>query len=154
LSVSEPLRFPSAVGVNDGITVQLAPTASVVPQLLPWAKSPADRTGETDIANDPLLVSVIVDAALVVFSSCVPKFTLAGVISSGPKVCARATLAIRFGANVPATDPLNDAITFVPAEVCEVSNFRPRKRSAAPEPPVVGLPVVPARSTLITNTVN
>src|SRR5208282_288314 len=40
MMVSEPLRFPVAVGVNTTLIVQAALAASVLGQLLVWAKSP------------------------------------------------------------------------------------------------------------------
>src|SRR5207248_6476696 len=46
------LPFPTAVGVNVTLKVQLAPTATVVPQSLVCAKSPGFR---------PLMVTLVID---------------------------------------------------------------------------------------------
>ena len=74
-NVSVPLAAPAAVGVNVTPTLQLAPPATGVPQVLP------------EIANGPLiptlaivrdvvwrLVSVTVTAALVLPTATVPRF--------------------------------------------------------------------------------
>ena len=60
LSVNDtvPVRTPTAVGVNVTFTVQLAPAASVAPQLLDWAKFPVTTTAFKEILVLPALVNV------------------------------------------------------------------------------------------------
>jgi hypothetical protein len=55
-----------AVGVKVTLIVQLAPAATLAPQVLVWAKSPLAATLEMFRAALPVLVSVTVCGALVV----------------------------------------------------------------------------------------
>jgi hypothetical protein len=64
--LSVPVREPVAVGVKVTLIVQVALAATLVPQLLVWAKSPLAAMLEMLNAPVPLLVSVSVCAALVV----------------------------------------------------------------------------------------
>src|SRR3989442_15639482 len=75
--VSEPVRLPSAVGVNVTLIVQLAPAATELPQVLVWAKS-SPPTVMLLISSAPLpeLVRVTVCRTLGVPISWSPKFTL------------------------------------------------------------------------------
>jgi len=77
-SVTVPVREPRAVGVNVTFTAQLAPTASEVPQVLVWAKSPLTGTPVIVTGRSPELVNVIACAALVVFSRAAAKVNEAG----------------------------------------------------------------------------
>jgi len=69
VKVSEPVRFPLAVGANVTLTEQLAPAARLAPQLFVSPKSPVVAIAEMDSAALPLLVSVTFCAALVVPTS-------------------------------------------------------------------------------------
>ena len=64
--VMRPRRLPAAVGVNVTLTVQPAEIATDAPQLLVWAKLPLAVMLATVSAVSPLLVRVILFAALVV----------------------------------------------------------------------------------------
>ena len=77
--VKEPLRKPSAVGVNVSIMLQLAPAASELPQPFACSKSPLTEIPERCSVAPPVLLNVIGCAALAVFSSCAPKTNAVGV---------------------------------------------------------------------------
>jgi hypothetical protein len=64
--VSVPVRLPAAVGVKVTEIVHLPPAATLVPQMLVWAKSPEVEMDVIDRAAVPELVRVMVCAALVV----------------------------------------------------------------------------------------
>jgi hypothetical protein len=66
VTVSVPERTPAAVGANVIESVQLAPAATLVPQVLVPAKSPDVEIDVMVSAAVPELVSVTVWAALVV----------------------------------------------------------------------------------------
>lgn len=68
-----PVRVPRAVGVNVTFTVQLAPTANEVGQLLVWAKSPLIATPVIVAARSPETVNVTGSAELVVFTCWAKK---------------------------------------------------------------------------------
>src|ERR1035437_8042067 len=76
--VTDPLRLPAAVGVNATEMLQLPPAATLAPQVLVGAKSPAfvpvTAMLAIDRAPDPVLLSVTDWAVLVV-----PMFWLANV---------------------------------------------------------------------------
>jgi hypothetical protein len=77
------VRFPLAEGVNVTVIEQLAPGATLLPQVLIWAKSPASAPA-TEIlviltATLPLLLSVIFLGMLLVPTGWLPNFKLAGV---------------------------------------------------------------------------
>jgi len=63
-----PGRLPVAVGVNVTLMVQLAPAATELPQVLVWAYCALAAMLVTLSAAVPVLVSVTVCAALVVFT--------------------------------------------------------------------------------------
>lgn len=71
--VRVPVREPRAVGVNVTFTVQLAPTANEVPQLLVWAKSPLIKTPVIVAGRSPEMVNVTGTAVLVVFTGSTKK---------------------------------------------------------------------------------
>ena len=73
-----PMRVPPAVGANVTDMVQLAPAATLDPQVLDSAKSPVEAIDVTLSAAAPLLVSVTVCAALVVPVFCAAKVRLVG----------------------------------------------------------------------------
>ena len=54
--LSVPLRVPLPVGVKETLIVQLLPTATLVPQLFVWVKSPL--TAKLEIVTTPLPVLV------------------------------------------------------------------------------------------------
>lgn len=66
MSVTEPVRFPAAVGVNITLIVQVAPAARLEPQVFVWAKSPVTAILVNVSAAVLPLVSVTVCAAEVV----------------------------------------------------------------------------------------
>src|SRR5262249_56729449 len=77
LNVNVPLRTPIRVGVKVTLTVQLAPGATVVPQvLLPMAKSPLMLILLTLSVPAPVFVSVTTFPGLVVPSTLLPKARL------------------------------------------------------------------------------
>ena len=71
--VSEPVRLPSAVGLNVTLIVQLAPAATEPPQVLVSAKSPLDDMVLIASGAVPVLLRVTACAALVVLISWLPK---------------------------------------------------------------------------------
>lgn len=70
--------MPVAVGVNVTETVQVAPTAMLAGQLLVCAKSPLATMPVIFRTAEPLLVTVIVLAALVVLVVWAAKVRLVG----------------------------------------------------------------------------
>ena len=66
LTVKVPVRTPVVVGVKETLTVQVPPTATT-PQLLVCEKSPEIETVEILREAVPLLVTVMICGALVVF---------------------------------------------------------------------------------------
>jgi len=80
MTESVPVRVPIAVGVNVTLTVQLAPAFNVVPQLPPvdTAKSPLGLN-EIGVLAVPVFFTVTALLALVVFSACAAKVSVAGV---------------------------------------------------------------------------
>ncbi len=76
--VSAPLRIPAAVGVNVTEIMQPALAATLVPQLLVWAKSPDAEIDVIDSAAVPELVSATVCAVLAEPFICEAKVRLAG----------------------------------------------------------------------------
>ena len=75
---SVPVRVPVAVGMKVTDTVQLAPVARLLPQLLVCEKSPVVETEVMLRLADPLFVTVTVCAALVVFTVWLAKLRLTG----------------------------------------------------------------------------
>src|SRR6185312_4639432 len=72
--VKTPLRLPAVVGLKVTAMLQLAPAASVAPQLLPaMAKSPEMLNGGTVTAPPAVLVQTTLCAALVALTSTFPK---------------------------------------------------------------------------------
>jgi hypothetical protein len=73
---------PVALGLNFTLMKQLAPDATLVPQVLVWVKSaafaPTIVTAVMLTVAWPLLLSVTVLARLVVLSGWLPKLTLSG----------------------------------------------------------------------------
>src|SRR5947209_167263 len=80
--IRDATRLPSAAGVKLTLTVQLAPAGTNVPQVFVWAKSPglapAILIVEMLMAALPLLVSVMVCAALVAPTFCPAKLSEPG----------------------------------------------------------------------------
>jgi len=60
MTVSVPVRVPTAVGANVTEIVHVPSTATLVPQVLVWAKSPEIVSGESVSSAVPELVNVIV----------------------------------------------------------------------------------------------
>src|SRR5579863_8332155 len=121
VTVSEPVRAPAAVGLNDTVTAQEPPTA-IVPQLLVWLKSPVTATFETVAELVPELVTVTTWAAAVEPTTVPGKDTLAGAeLSTGPgamPVPARLTvlvmppaLTVRFPVRLPVAVGANVTVT-------------------------------------------
>jgi hypothetical protein len=69
LTESVPVRVPDAVGRNVTLTVQDAPAAIDVPQVLLCAKSPVTETLAAEAVALPVFVTVTACAALVVFTA-------------------------------------------------------------------------------------
>src|SRR5256712_666884 len=76
--VIAPVRVPVAVGVNVTLIAQLPSAATEVPQVLVCAKSPLATMPGTLSAALPVLFSVTVCAALVVFTSWLANVKLVG----------------------------------------------------------------------------
>ena len=105
LSVTDTsaLRVPAAVGWKVTVIVQLAPAATVEPQLVDCAKSlgfaPPSAMLEMPTAELPAFVTVLVWAALAVPTAWLPKVTVGGLIES-PVVEAVPAVAL-----LPAPQP-------------------------------------------------
>src|SRR5438128_1041241 len=76
--VSAPARDPTAEGVNVTLIEQLAPAATVAPQLLVWAKSPVTETPDMLSGASPVFRSVTACAGLGVPTNWRPKVRLDG----------------------------------------------------------------------------
>jgi hypothetical protein len=83
VTVTEADRAPAACGVNVTEIMQLAPAATLVPQVFVWLKSailvPVIATLVIDKAPEPAFESVIACAALAVLTFWFPKERLTGV---------------------------------------------------------------------------
>ena len=90
VSVSVPVRVPPAVGVKVTLTVQLAPAARLLPQLLLCEKSPLVVMELNVTAPAVSLVAVTVLAALLVPTFCDANVRVVGVVESAG--CAPLTL--------------------------------------------------------------
>src|SRR5450755_2913448 len=73
-----PVRVLSVVGLNLTVMLQLAPAATLVPQVLISSKSPLAAMLVMVNVAVPVLVRLITCPALIVFTSCVAKVKLAG----------------------------------------------------------------------------
>ncbi len=113
--VSVPARFPVAVGIKVTATVQVAPAATLVPQLLVWAKSPEAAIEVMASAAVPVLLTVTACAVLVV-----PVVWDAKVRLVGESVTA--------GAGVPelAPVPLRPTVCGDPVALSVIVNVPPR----------------------------
>ena len=69
VTVTEPDRVPTAVGVKVTLIVQLAPAASAVPHVFVWAKLPVLVIAEIVSGALPVFESVALWTALVVPTS-------------------------------------------------------------------------------------
>ena len=78
VNCTAPFRVPVTVGVKVTETMQVAPTAMLVGQLLVCAKSPLATIPVILSTAEPLLVTVIVLAALVVLVVWLGKVRLDG----------------------------------------------------------------------------
>ena len=78
LIVIVPVRWFSALGVKVTLIVQLALVATELPQVLLWAKSPLAAMLVIESAAFPVLLSVTLCGALVVFTAWAPKVRLVG----------------------------------------------------------------------------
>jgi hypothetical protein len=85
VTVSVPVREPATVGVKVTAMVQLAPGATLVPQLLVWAKSPEAAIEVSVRATCPEFVRVTTWAAVVVPTVCWANVRLVGEsVTAGP----------------------------------------------------------------------
>src|SRR5438128_5108384 len=107
-----PVRFPPAAGVNVTLIVQLAPAATLLPQVLVWAKSPLAVMLVTFRTPFPVLLRVTLCAALVAPVSCAANGSVAVErLTTGPvAVPASATvcglpLALSVMVRVPVRAP-------------------------------------------------
>jgi len=75
---SVPVMLPVVLGVNVTTIEQVAPGASVVPQLLTSAKSPATEMFVRLSVSAPTLVSATIRDGVVVLTICEPKPMLDG----------------------------------------------------------------------------
>jgi hypothetical protein len=76
--VTEPKRLAVTVGVKVTLMMQLAPAATLAPQVLVWAKFPLAVTLVMFKAALPVFVRVTVWDALVVPTACPVKVRLVG----------------------------------------------------------------------------
>jgi hypothetical protein len=76
--VTAPVLAPTAVGLKVTLRVQLAPAATLAPQVLVWEKSPLAVMLVTLRATFPVLLSVTVCALLLVPTACAGKVREAG----------------------------------------------------------------------------
>jgi hypothetical protein len=74
-----PVREPAAVGLKPTLMLQLAPAATLVPQLFVAAKSPLAAMPEIVKAEPPVFARVIVCDVLVVPTVWLAKLKLVGV---------------------------------------------------------------------------
>jgi hypothetical protein len=74
-----PVREPAAVGLKATLMLQLAPAATLVPQLFVAAKSPLAAMPEIVKAEPPVFARVIVCDVLVVPTVWLAKLKLVGV---------------------------------------------------------------------------
>ena len=106
VTVSVPVRVPDAVGRKLTLTVQEAPAAIDVPQVLVCGKSPLTETPETVAAAVPVLVTVTAWAALVVLSAWLAKVSEDGLVlrvaEFGVAAAARVDLELRHLTGRPA----------------------------------------------------
>ncbi len=110
--VSLPVRFPPAAGVNVMLMVQLAPAATLLPQVLVWPKSPLAAMLLMLSTPFPVLLRVTLCAALVAPVSCAANGSVAVErLTTGPvAVPASATvcglpLALSVMVRVPVRAP-------------------------------------------------
>src|SRR5438093_2063697 len=75
-SVRAPTLWPTALGVNVTLTVQLEPTATGPLHVLVWAKSPLVEILMNTKGKSPILLTVIACGVLVVPISWLPKSRL------------------------------------------------------------------------------
>src|SRR5439155_19507578 len=105
-----PVRFPPAAGVNVMLMAQLAPAATLLPQVLVWAKSPLAAMPVIFNAALPVFVRVT-DFGVFVPTTCDPKFKLVAerLTSALSPVPVMATVCV-----LPATALLLSVIVSVP----------------------------------------
>lgn len=149
VTISDPRRVPPCVGWNVTWIAQLAPAASLFPQLLVWLKSPDPDMEIPEMLNAavPLFVSVTDRAALVEPTSRPAKFTAASEREAsgvGTSLTASVTLpeCVRL-----ALDPLIVRVEFPAAVALAVETVNVE----APVPLIVAgekLGVAPAGSPL------
>ena len=85
VTASVPVREPATVGVKVTAMVQLTPGATLVPQLLVWAKSPEAAIEVSVRATCPEFVRVTAWAAVVVPTVCWANVRLVGEsVTAGP----------------------------------------------------------------------
>jgi hypothetical protein len=76
--INDPVRLPATVGVKITEIMQAVPTATFVPQVFVWAKSPDAAIDVMVSGAVPELFSVTICAALLVLSVCKAKVRLVG----------------------------------------------------------------------------
>ena len=125
----EPVRVPVAVGVNVTLTVQLAPAASVLEQVLVCAKSPVAVPMESVVDTTPVFFTVMGWLALVVPTVCEVNVKLDGVVVTvtpvpvpdSVTVCgelvAESVIEILPGSD-PPTVGVNDTVTVQLVPIC------------------------------------
>ena len=83
VTVSVSVSPPVMLGVNVIEMVQVKLAGTLTPHVLVWAKSPLATMLEMASAVSRLLVAVMIFAALVVYSACLPKLSEAGARVTG-----------------------------------------------------------------------
>ncbi len=149
--MSVPPRAPVVEGVNVTCATQLAPAASTL-HALACAKSPLIVTPAIVTARAPLLVSATAIVPLVVPTICGTKVKLVEESATGPSTTPVPTTNV-LGANVPAAEVATAAVAEAPAVSGVELKRKCLMRIAEPVGPVVRLPAVPARTTLMVRVV-
>jgi hypothetical protein len=108
VTVTEPVRVPTAVGVKVTLIVQRAPAPSVVPQVFVWAKLPVLVIAEIASGALPVFESVVVWARLVVPTNWPPNARLAGesiAIGAVPVPVSETVCGLPEALSVTVTEP-------------------------------------------------
>jgi len=109
VTASEPLLLPEAVGVNVTLILQLAPAATLAPQLFIWAKAPVSVIPVIARGAVPVLVRVTACAALVVPAAWLAKLTVVGksvTAGANPTPASRMDWGLSKALSVRVTEPL------------------------------------------------
>src|SRR5579863_5638864 len=122
-----PVRAPEAVGVKTTEIAQLAPAATLLPQVFVWLKSPLAAMLAIESAAVPVLVSVTTCAALDVPTFWLPKLRLVGLklipgvavpVPVSPTVCG---LPVALSVTVMAPERVPAAVGLKTTEIAQLA---------------------------------